>query len=585
MTGAVETLVRETIELTGAQQPALLEDDAPVLSDDALSVSDVSFYLVGLIGGKDVGKSALVNALAGRNITATSSYGPGTESVIAYAHQSQLKALQALLEREVPGQYRIVTHELASFRRQVLLDLPDIDSHFAAHLQVTRTMLRHMLFPVWLASIEKYADRHLQQMLARVAAGNSPGNFVFCLNKVDQLSGVRVQGSGFGEADGPAAELRDDYAGRVQRTLDLDSPPRVYLISAISPQGFDLPALRALLSREKSPEAVRQSQDMATRRQEHSLMGWLDHQQLPQKARRLHEIQEDAEELAAQRIGQPLLDQVIPRLLDDPEARAALAEEVLTERVARWPVVRLVHTLLSPLFVLLRGATARNAAPLQSPEGMVAIVLRESNCSVSELVQTTFAQLRQSQPSLADLYTHNKLWEQMPADLAASALRRNLGATLERQRDAARTELNRGAGWGAPVRWLLTIGAVLWFPFIQPLLHAALGRPTIAGWTWNLAAELVVEVLGANYLLRSAGFLVLYFVALWLALRWNTQRKVARIFKGWRTASSADASLNLATRTLQWIDDLTLPIRAARDRMASLAARAEELRKAVGEAA
>ena len=40
-------------------------------------------YIVGLIGGKDVGKSSFVNALVGRPITEQSSHGPGTEAVIA----------------------------------------------------------------------------------------------------------------------------------------------------------------------------------------------------------------------------------------------------------------------------------------------------------------------------------------------------------------------------------------------------------------------------------------------------------------------------------------------------------------------
>src|SRR5215213_8793142 len=194
MTPAVEQLVRETMELTGADTPALLEEDAPVLSDEALDFAadrdgsgDGGFYLVGIIGGKDVGKSALVNALVGRNITAITSHGPGTEIVVAYAHASRSAALRGLLEREVPRQYRIVTHEEPHLLRQVLLDLPDIDSHWKGHLEVTRAMLRHMLYPVWVQSVEKYADRQPQEMLARVAAGNAAQNFVFCLNKVDQV--------------------------------------------------------------------------------------------------------------------------------------------------------------------------------------------------------------------------------------------------------------------------------------------------------------------------------------------------------------------------------------------------------------
>ena len=591
MTPAVEQLVRETMELTGAAQPALMEEDAPVLADDALVDADRSFYLVGLIGGKDVGKSALVNALAGRTITPSSSYGPGTEGVIAYAHTSQVDALRELLDREVPGQFRIVTHELPSLRRQVLLDLPDIDSHFASHLQVTRTMLRHMLYPVWIVSVEKYADRQPQQMLQRVAAGNAPNNFVFCLNKIDQLSGFRVQGSGQPESGNAglaepeaARELRDDFASRLQRTLSLGEPPRVYMISATNPVEFDLPELRAMLIKEKSAQVVRQSQELAVRRQDRSLLSWLDGQQLAVRAQRLARLQEDAEEMAAARIGGPLLEEVIPRLLDDPATRGTMTEEILTDRVARWPVVRLVHTVLSPLFTLVRGATSRNAAPLQTPQGLVDIAMKETGYSASDLVQTTFAQLRQSQPTFGELYSHNRLWEQMSADAAAGELRRILGATVQRQRDAARQRFVHRPGWAAPVRWLLTVGAVLWFPFVQPILHGILAAPGMLS-SARAFAMLTVEVLGVNYLLSSCGFLVLYFIALWLALRWNTQRRVVRLLNGWQATALSDPSLSLAAQTLQWIEHLLTPLRQARERMESLALRAEAMRQTIARAA
>jgi hypothetical protein len=316
------------------------------------------------------------------------------------------------------------------------------------------------------------------------------------------------------------------------------------------------------------------------------LLAWVDRQQLPSRAERLARLQEDAEELTAHRIAEPLLDRVVAQLLDDPASRGTMAEEILTERVARWPLVRLVHTLLSPLFVLLRGATSRTAAPLQTPEGLVELVLRETGYSVSDLVQTTFAQLRQSQPSVGELYAHNRLWEQMPADVAAADLRRVLGATIQQQRDVARERLTRRGGWGAPLRWLLTIGAVLWFPFIQPILETVLNsKENLSLWTWTQRAAVVVSVLGVNYLLKSAGFLIIYFVALWLALRWNTQRRVARLLGRWKLATLPDESLNLSMQTLRWVDTLTAPIRTARERVASLAERTEALRSALGKAA
>ena len=94
----------------------------------------------------------------------------------------------------------------------MLLDLPDIDSHYSDHVQITRRMLRHMLYPLWIQSVEKYADQQPQELLAQVAEGNDPANFVFVLNKADQLVA----------REGPAAaeELRDDYARRIGERVE-----------------------------------------------------------------------------------------------------------------------------------------------------------------------------------------------------------------------------------------------------------------------------------------------------------------------------------------------------------------------------
>ena len=124
-------------------------------------------YLIGLIGGKDVGKSSFVNALVGQNISEQTSHGPGTEVVVAYAHEAMVKPLRELLDREVPGRFKIYAHSIPRLLRQVLLDLPDIDSIYSDHIEVTRTMLRQMLYPIWIQSIEKYADQQPQKLLAR----------------------------------------------------------------------------------------------------------------------------------------------------------------------------------------------------------------------------------------------------------------------------------------------------------------------------------------------------------------------------------------------------------------------------------
>ncbi len=172
-------LVDEVVAMTGAPRPELLEEDAPVLTGDTLTQARrSSLYFVGLIGGKNVGKSSLVNALAGRRITPDSACGPGTEKVIAYVHQSRQAELQALLDQWVPAQYELVTHDVDDLTRQVLLDLPDIDSFHEPHRELTSRILRRILYPVWVQSVEKYADRAPRDLLARVMQGNDPGNFV-----------------------------------------------------------------------------------------------------------------------------------------------------------------------------------------------------------------------------------------------------------------------------------------------------------------------------------------------------------------------------------------------------------------------
>ncbi len=302
MTPALEQLVRDAMEATGSDKPELFDDNAPVLDGAALAGQGGEPYFVGLIGGKDVGKSALINAIVGQPITAVTSHGVGTEIAIAYAHVSLQPWLKEMLDREVPGNYRIVTHELNQLRRQVLLDLPDIDSRYMMHLQVTRTMLRHMLYPVWVGSVEKYADAQPQQMLARVAEGNTPGNFVFVMNKVDQLKGYEVR-DGISLADRPIEasakvggtsqplsnfeQLRADYMARLQKTLQLPEPPRVYMIAARHPNFFELPALCALLTQQKTEEEVREARRQAVARQDKALRDWLEAQELSIRAERL----------------------------------------------------------------------------------------------------------------------------------------------------------------------------------------------------------------------------------------------------------------------------------------------------------
>ncbi|HLL91086.1 MAG TPA: hypothetical protein VK324_17435, partial [Tepidisphaeraceae bacterium] len=145
-----------------------------------------------------------------------------------------------------------------------------------------------------------------------------------------------------------------------------------------------------------------------------------------------------------------------------------------------------------------------------------------------------------------------------------------LAAALDEQRRAVLARAGGGRLLLAPVRWLLTVGALLWFPIVQPVL--ALGHDR----SLTDAAWLLVRVLSAQALLESAAFLAIWFVVLWLALRWGTQRRVARLL-----ARRGGGDADLAAVTVRWADDLLAPVKAGHARAAGVAERASQARRAV----
>jgi hypothetical protein len=566
----LEKIVDEIVALTGAAGPAMMREDAPVLSAGAMG-NNGDFYLVGLIGGKDVGKSALVNALAGQVLSQSSSHGTGTDRAIAYLHESQVEKVRQLLERVAPGRFETVPHQIDELRRLVLVDLPDIDSHYAEHVEITRRMLRHMLFPLWVQSVEKYADQKPQQLLADVATGNAPENFIFCLNKADQVVAR--------EGEAAAHELRQDYAGRIARTLKMDDGPDVRLISAIHPDQYDLPELRRVLGRQKSIGQVDASRDLASKRQAQSLMQWIEQQDLPGRLARLDHLQEEAEQLLADRLTGPLLDEVLPQLLNDPAWQAALADGVMEQRIARWPVVNFVQLILGPLTALGRQMAGKSAATVPQTEALVESALAGGSTSLSRRIQGAFAHLQQTTPVVSELYGHHKLWEPMAADEAAAELRGRLVAALQEQRENVQRRLNRSWGVAGMIgRWFLTVGVAIWFifrPIFQPLLHGERFTAVSLGWA-------LLSLLQADFLLITLLFLILYFLILWLILRRGTQRRVNRLLKRWGGLKQHDPAMNLSVQTVQWGDELLAPITQRQQRMREVVERVEKGFKARG---
>ncbi len=556
----IEQLVAEVADITGAAPPEVLGDDAPVPTGELVAGER---YYVGLIGGKDVGKTSLVNAIAGTTVAEPTGHGEGTRTVVAYCHRDVADEVRVDLAA-LGEKLEVVPHDVPELRRQVLLDLPDIDSKYADHIQLTRRMLRNMLYPVWVQSIEKYADHRPRELLLQVATGNDPANFLFVLSKVDQL----VDREGRGAAD----ELAADYAARLQRALKLADPPKVLICSARRPEEYDLPRLRDALGVERTASQVEVDRGKAQRRQLVSIADWVERQNLAGRVAASQRLLEEAEDALAERVGVPILEQALPRLEQDAGHRMTLAEPAAKARARAWPIVGWIDAALSPIVALVR----RNLTPASSEAAALEQHLADTGQSTAKNLRAAFAQLHGAYPAVAEVYARRRLWEAPESEAATSALRRRLDAALRLQREHVAERLTPSR-WFAPVRWLLTVGVVLWFVIVQPLLTIFLPQDT-TGWSFSEFVIEAVALLSAQALLASAGFVVGYLLILWGAIRMKAYRDVAAWRKRLGKSNSQDADASPAAQTMIWMQELLDPLQQRHNRLAALATKAETLR-------
>lgn len=172
-----------------------VEAARPLVSDDALApIADVvttarkrhgflgDTVVIALAGGTGSGKSSLLNALAGTEVSTVGPVRPTTAEPIVWIPSNPEPGLVRLLDDL--GLERRVGHDHSL--PAAIIDLPDYDSVEFEHRATVEALVPRVDAVIWVLDPQKYSDRVLHRDYLVPLAGYA-GQFLFVLNQVDRL--------------------------------------------------------------------------------------------------------------------------------------------------------------------------------------------------------------------------------------------------------------------------------------------------------------------------------------------------------------------------------------------------------------
>ena len=245
------------------------------LPEDLFEAAGARPLVVAFVGGTGVGKSSLLNRVAGRALARVGVQRPTSREVTLYLHESC--PLARLPEPLASAPLKTVRHDDPAGRHVAWIDTPDLDSTTAEHRQLVLRWLPHVDLVIYVVSPQRYRDDVGWRVLLERRGDHG---WIFVLNRWDE----------------GAAEQRDDLR-RLLREAGFADP--VVLCTSCAADGGPLPSpdefdrLCALIDQLVREHAVR---ELSRYKQRHRLIEYRNAVQAllerlpdPQRGRELRE--------------------------------------------------------------------------------------------------------------------------------------------------------------------------------------------------------------------------------------------------------------------------------------------------------
>ncbi len=504
----LETLNRELAELTH-QPPVELRFQSGQADRDTL-------FLYGIMGGKDVGKTSLINQLAGNRISIdTDILDEGTKIAVGYCHEFDLPMLKERLSVDIGDRLYYVTHRRDQLRNVVLIDFPDFDSRFVSHREDVHTLSRHLQGIVWMITPRKYGDKEFIDRLENIAQSNQHYDIV--LNKMDQLAGAAE-----------AETIREEVFSFLQnechkRHIKPLSSDRFFLLSIKNPQHYDFEQFHARLIRKHSLEEIMKAKVENIRAEfEKNIERIEQYYSIDEKIKQIDSVYDQLQVTINEQFPDTYAEKVWKRVQTLELVQRRISTDLFFQRVGDWPILR---SLCYPLagFVAFISRHLSGAPKSDDWSHAPRDILRDEGKTASGKLQDIHHALKQGMPE--SLGTIGEIPDY--AQLVDQAFTRLMHHYEENVIQTITTQIK-------PPNAIHKFGIyfpLVWFPFLQPLtLHLIRKEENILSFSGvgDLLAQLI-SLLGAGALLESVLFLLVFY-GIWLVLLYSKgTRRVLKV--------------------------------------------------------